>query len=391
MSTQAPLPSTAPANATLADWPAAEPQAFQLLRYFSVVSFICIALAVILFWQMDQRMSTREIYELGNHNNQALTQTLLNTLWPDLKELMRIAPGLSDYALRTHPHTLKINESAQALVRGGSTAKIKFYNVQGRTLYSSELKQIGQSQAENAVFKAAVAGAVTTALNHRDTFEVFGKSVAQRDLVSTYMPVRHEGNGVNAVIELYDDVTPFVARMKTAGINFVLGTILILLLLYAALLCVVRHADSVLRRQHARLTENMFSATRAQAELAQAHQNLLDSEAQIRLVNDALPVMIAYVDRDERYGYVNARYCEWVRRSRGDIIGKTISSVHNEQLYLRHRENIVKALAGERVSGIYTYESRSGSTYDTAYTFVPRHDGKGLVVGFYALLEDITE
>ena len=374
-----------------AGWPAAEPQAFKLLRYFSVVSFVCIALAVIVFWQLDQRVRTHELYALGNHNNQALTQTLLNTLWPDLKELMRIAPNLSDDALRTHPQTLILNDAAQALVRGGSTAKIKFYNVEGRTLYSSELKQIGQSQADNLAFKAAVSGTVTTALNHRDTFEVFGKTVAQRDLVSTYMPVQRDSNTTNAVIELYDDVTPFVARMKASGQNFILSTILILLLLYAVLFCVVRHADKVLRRQQERLSENMFSATQAQAELARAHRSLLDSETQIQLVNDALPVMIAYVDRDERYGYVNAQYCEWVKRSRDEIIGTTISTVHNEQLYLQFRGNIVRALAGERVTGTFAYASRSGKTYDIAFTFIPRIDSAGSVIGFYALLEDITE
>ena len=371
--------------------PATAPVPFRLLRSFSIASFICIAIVVALLWQLDERTRARELFALGNHNNASLTQTLLITLWPELKELMRIAPGLNDDALRSHPQTLKINDSVQALVRGGTTAKIKFYNLQGRTLYSSELKQIGQSQANNDAFKAALEGTTTTALNHRDTFEVFGKTVKQRDLISTYLPVRREGNSINAIIELYDDVTPFVARMQTASRQFLLATTGILLLLYAVLFLIVRRADGILLRQQAQHIEDMHAVTQAQTELAQAHRDLQSRETQIRLVNDALPIMIAYIRDDERYDYVNARFCEWANRPREDLIGRTVLEVHGEHVHPRYREDTLKALAGTRASGTYNDVSRSGKVSDTAYTFIPRHDASGAVLGFYALLQDITE
>jgi PAS domain S-box-containing protein len=364
---------------------------FRLLRYFSITSFICIAIVIALLWQLDERTRARELFALGNHNNESLTQTLLITLWPDLKALMQIAPQLSDDQLRSHPQTLKINESAQALVRGGTTAKIKFYNLQGRTLYSSELKQIGQSQAANDAFKAALAGATTTALNHRDSFEVFGKTVAQRDLVSTYLPVRREGNAISAIIELYDDVTPFVTRMRVASNQFLIVTAGILLLLYAVLFLIVRRADGILQRQQAQHIDDMQAVTQAQSGLAQAHEDLQNRETQIRLVNDALPIMIAYVDHNQRYGYVNVRSCEWAKRKREDLIGRTVLEVHGEQVYSHYRADIAKALTGMQVSGTHSHVSRAGKVSDNAYTFIPHQDADGSVAGFYALFQDITE
>ena len=135
----------------------------------------------------------------------------------------------------------------------------------------------------------------------------------------------------------------------------------------------------------------MHAVTQAQTELAQAHRDLQSRETQIRLVNDALPIMIAYIRDDERYDYVNARFCEWANRPREDLIGRTVLEVHGEHVHPRYREDTLKALAGTRASGTYNDVSRSGKVSDTAYTFIPRHDASGAVLGFYALLQDITE
>ena len=364
---------------------------FRLLRSFSLASFFCISIAITLLWQLDDRMRARELFALGDQNNQSLTQTMMVTLWPDLKTLMALAPKLSDDQLRAHPQTLKINESAQALVRGGTTAKIKFYNLQGRTLYSSELKQIGQSQADNAAFKSALSGATTTALNHRDSFEVFGKTVANRDLISTYLPVRQDGQAISAIIELYDDVTPFVARMTAASRYFLLSATAILLGLYAVLFLIVRRAARLLRRQEARHFDDIQALTKAQSDLTKSHEELLDNESRMRLVNDALPAMIAYLDRDERYQYVNAQFCVWARRSLEDIIGRTVLEVHGASVHERYRADTARVLAGERRSSTRTDVLRSGKQVDTSFTFIPHRGDRGEVMGFFALLQDITE
>ena len=364
---------------------------FHLLRYFSIASFICIAIVIAALWQWDERTRTHELFALGKQNNETITQAVLHSLWPDLQAQLRLAPTLNDTELRSHPHTLKLNAAVTALVRGGTTAKIKFYDLKGRTLYSSELTQIGQSQAENAGYQAALLGATTTALNHRDAFEAFGKKILQRHLLSTYLPIRSNENTMAAVFEVYDDVTPFVARLRKSGQQFLAGVTVILLLLYGVLFLVVRHADGILRNQQIRHMADLRAISQAQSETEQLHKERLDSESEIRQLNDALPIMIAYLDRDERYHYANSRFCEWAQRPPDEIIGRTAREVHGEKVYPRFRDDTVRVLAGERVTSTRTHVSRSGATFDTAYTFIPRRDAGGAVMGFHALLRDITE
>jgi PAS domain-containing protein len=49
------------------------------------------------------------------------------------------------------------------------------------------------------------------------------------------------------------------------------------------------------------------------------------SEARLRTLTDNLPVLISYVDKDQRFRFSNAKYEEWYGTSPVDMIGKTVS------------------------------------------------------------------
>ncbi len=371
---------------------AAPEQRFRLLGYFSLASFICIVAATLLLWQWQRHTAMAELHALGQRNNESLTQTLLNSLWPDLDALQRISAGVDDQTLQAHAQTRKVDDAARALVKGSRTAKIKFYNLTGRTLYSSEIQQIGQSQAENAAFVAARGGTVTTALNHRDKFEVFGTTVAERALISTYLPVRiGGGDDVRAVMEVYDDVTDFVARMRVTQRNFLIGAAIILLLLYGVLFLLVRRADNILRRQQRARAEAFAALEHARNGLTAAHAELRDTTAQMRLVNDSAPVILAYVDRDQRYRYVNRRFEEWMGRRSEDVVGHTVREIQGEEAYRQIKPDVDRALAGQQVRSFRRQRMASGKVLDIAYTYEPYIDASQSVAGYYALIQDVTE
>jgi hypothetical protein len=67
--------------------------------------------------------------------------------------------------------------------------KIKVYNLEGVTVFSTELAQIGESKLDNAGFLAARSGVVASELTHRETFSAFEQEISDRDVFSSYVPI----------------------------------------------------------------------------------------------------------------------------------------------------------------------------------------------------------
>ena len=116
-------------------------------------------------------------------------------------------------------------------------------------------------------------------------------------------------------------------------------------------------------------------------------QLLEDRENHLRNVINNVPAMIAYVDADQRYGYVNASYLAAFAPDKSDLTGRTVREVLGEARYAIARPLIDRVLQGQ--SPTYDWEPFPGVWQIIHYT--PRFDSAGRVVGYYVLGTDISE
>ena len=116
-----------------------------------------------------------------------------------------------------------------------------------------------------------------------------------------------------------------------------------------------------------------------------------ESEPQLRLLTDSLPVLISYVDVELRYRYVNHAYEEWFGHARDWVIGRHVSEVLGEAAYDAIWRYLESALAGKAVTYEDTIPYRTGGARHTHTSFVPHFDESGSVLGFFASVTDISE
>ncbi|ELS01907.1 PAS domain S-box [Xenococcus sp. PCC 7305] len=129
-------------------------------------------------------------------------------------------------------------------------------------------------------------------------------------------------------------------------------------------------------------------------ERQQAAAKLQRSENQLKLITDSLPILIAYVDHQQRYRYINQTYQTWFRKSRQEFLGLRIEKIVGKINYRKILPYIERALSGEEVTfeiePLYVPENSQNSRWMNA-TYIPDINAEGKVKGFFAMIEDITE
>ncbi|MEB3213717.1 MAG: PAS domain-containing protein, partial [Leptolyngbyaceae bacterium] len=127
------------------------------------------------------------------------------------------------------------------------------------------------------------------------------------------------------------------------------------------------------------------------SERKQVEEILQQRETELRLVTNAVPSLISFIDADQCYRFNNHTYEDWFGQPAAATYGQHLREVLGEAAYEAIRPYVEQVLAGQQV----TYESevhyKEGGTRYINATYVPRFNKQGIVEGFVALINDVSE
>jgi len=250
MSAAFPAPSKRPEGSEGAT-PGPKPK-FRLTRYFSVTSLIGILVVLFVLLFFYRYFAFRALMDHETRGNVALTRVFANTIWPNHAAYVEGASATPRAQLPQRPEIAKLREDVLRQMNGLNVAKVKIYNLDGLTAFSTDPKQIGEDKSANAGFLQAKAGEPASEITFRNRFDAFEQEIVDRNLVSSYVPIRKsDSSPVEGVMEVYSDVTDFVAQLEKTQWEIIGGVLGSLSLLYLFLFVIVRRADKVLGAQNA--------------------------------------------------------------------------------------------------------------------------------------------
>jgi len=136
--------------------------------------------------------------------------------------------------------------------------KLKIFDAETRIIYSTDSLIIGQLDRDNTKLAMALSGSVTSKYESEDHVwdlnnEEKPKSV---EIVETYIPIHSPDGKVVGSFEVYKDVTSELAMANSISIRAVFVLSVIVLVVFAILMFVIRHAVKTINYNAAELAES---------------------------------------------------------------------------------------------------------------------------------------
>jgi signal transduction histidine kinase/ActR/RegA family two-component response regulator len=273
----------------------------KFFNHFSIFSLIAVLVTALAISAVHWRVTRQAYAVLGEGASIAVATSLAHVVWGQFGPLLRDAANSPAERLRVHPMVGEIDRLVRAHVAETKLVKIKIYAPNGVTLYSSEHAQIGQNKNDNAGFRSALAGTIASELGFRAKFSAFEQEINDRDLLSTYVPIRQGRDGsVSLVFETYLDVTEELARLRHTELLLGLGLFAVLLTLYTLQLTIIRLGTREVDAAHDALAQQARELRTAKLDL---EGRVTQRTAELTSANEALMRQA----RERELGEIQAR------------------------------------------------------------------------------------
>lgn len=126
------------------------------------------------------------------------------------------------------------------------------------------------------------------------------------------------------------------------------------------------------------------------SERKRAEAAMVQQQATLRALTDAIPALVSFIDTDERYQFCNRQYQAIFGIEPETMLGRTLHDFYGDELYRHSKPYIDTALAGQSALYERTIQTSLGMRHQEC-RHIPQTDDNGRPNGFYLTAWDITE
>lgn len=229
-----------------------------LTRHFALAGMVGIFLAAMALGALYQYFATEQLIASEQRHNVQLAQLLAGTIWPLYGDYLGSLEADSGPDIRSRESTRRLHKWVLAQIHDTPILKLKIFSPQGVTLFSTDLQQIGEDRSSYPSFLRARQGEVVSQTALRDGGYTHKGETSQplRDLLTSYVPVFDDSGRLQAVFELYSDISGTHAGIEDMRNKLVLASLTIMLAIYSLLLLSIRRADDVIHAQSQLQSQN---------------------------------------------------------------------------------------------------------------------------------------
>ena len=127
------------------------------------------------------------------------------------------------------------------------------------------------------------------------------------------------------------------------------------------------------------------------ARLRSENRQRQDSELQLRLIADALPVFVAYIDINRNIRFANATAAQWLAVPLEAVPGMNIQKLLSPERFEIFGAMLQRAFTGERLQVDYTAKSPDGIERAVSVGLIPDRQQDDRVGGVIMLAHDMTD
>lgn len=199
-----------------------------------VIAGVCIAFYFGNAHEFDEEVDTTAKVTTEASNSD-MAQIISNTLSTEIDALMSDASGNStpeDWTAFASATAYKtFDDAARKLTLDTRIMKIKVYSRPGTTVYSTDIKQLGNDYSKREEFIHALRGQPTSVILQRDFFLSFTNEIRDATIVASYLPLKGASGEIAGVIEVYSNrTTEFNQFTKSLERHHVLAALAISML-----------------------------------------------------------------------------------------------------------------------------------------------------------------